>query len=221
MAATQRLFDQRPYDDKFTAVVTEIADDYIILDRTLFYPLSGNQEFDAGTLNGQTVTAVYVDESEDGRLALDAPIKHYVENPGAFNIGQPVEGIIDRERRLRTMRLHTASHLVEQFITALPGYLSTEGSFVNQEKDRTDYRMSANIDADGLAVLESQINDYIAAGHPVTFSVENGVRTWQCHGVEMPCCGTHVANISEIGRVQLSRKNKGKGVNRIETRLVD
>ncbi|MEG1212390.1 MAG: alanyl-tRNA editing protein [Leclercia sp.] len=218
MLTTKRLFDENPYEFQFDANVTFVGDDYIVLDQTLFYPFSGNQDYDTGTIEGQDVTAVYLDTSDQGKLDFSAPIKHLLITDD-FAVGQRISGSINRARRATTMRLHTASHLVEFFIKQNPDFLSVEGSLVNSAKDRTDYLLAKNIDPQGLAELELQINNFINQGHPIKFEYEDGLRIWCCNEIRMPCCGTHVLNTSEIGQIKLSRKNKGKGVNRIECHL--
>ncbi|MDC9596589.1 alanyl-tRNA editing protein [Xenorhabdus sp. XENO-2] len=222
MLQTKRLFDDAPYDCTFNANVIEVGEDYIVLDKTLFYPLSGNQNYDTGEINGVIVTAVSVEEkqNESNKLSFTSPIKHYVDT-SEFEVGQQVIASINEENRLRTMRLHSASHVVEYFIRHMSSFLSVEGSFVNMEKDRTDYKMSESVTAELLASLEEQVNNFISQENEITFTAEDGLRYWQCRNIKMLCCGTHVSNTKEIGKVKLSRKNKGKGINRIEITLVD
>ncbi|HDS5592980.1 TPA: hypothetical protein QHU17_004427 [Enterobacter hormaechei subsp. xiangfangensis] len=52
----------------------------------------------------------------------------------------------------------------------------------------------------------------------VKFKQVDNLRIWCCGDIEMPCCGTHVLNVSEVGEIKLIRKNKGKGLNRIDIR---
>ncbi|PHM65132.1 alanyl tRNA synthetase-related protein [Xenorhabdus stockiae] len=219
MLSTKRLFDEIPYEKHFEATVIYVGDDHIVLDQTLFYPLSGNQDFDIGSIGEYPVTAVHVDNTDEGKLDFSAPIRHYVTTDN-FSIGQKIEGQIDSTRRLNTMRLHTASHIVEFFMRKMPTFLSIEGSFVNNEKDRADYFLSQNIDPQSLSALEQEVNRFISQGHEIIFKYQDGIRLWCCNEIEMPCCGTHVSNTKEIGTVKLSRKNKGKGLNRIEIKLV-
>lgn len=219
MLTTKRLFDEKPYEHEFQATITFIGDEYIVLDQTLFYPLSGNQDHDIGFIEGLEVTAVHIDTTEEGRLDFNAPVKHYLKVDG-LAVGQVISGKIDRVRRLNTMRLHTASHLIEYFLSRSPDFQSVEGSFVNGLKDRTDYLLTKNLDPGSLSVLELEVNDFIRQEHPVKFEFQDNLRIWCCAGIRMACCGTHVSNTSEIGQVKLSRKNKGKGLNRIEAQLL-
>lgn len=218
MNLTTRLFDELPYERTFSAIVTLVGEDYIILDKTLFYPLSGNQDFDIGIINGKPVISVSLDCNGVKPFSLQGSIKHFMDTRN-FHVGQVVECEIDFDRRLRTMRLHTASHLVEYFMAQLDTFISVEGSFVSSEKDRTDYFLSKNLDSDTLIKLEGRVNDFIAVGHAVVFEFLNEKRFWICNGIKQPCCGTHVSNSLEVGIIKLSRKNKGKGLNRIEIHL--
>ncbi|AUH01416.1 alanyl-tRNA editing protein [Prodigiosinella confusarubida] len=221
MFTTIRLFDSSPYESNFTAKVLFVGEDHIILDRTLFYPLSGNQDFDSGIINNVDVTSTYVDVGEENlnKLDFNAPIKHYL-NTSSFTVGQNVEGSIDFEKRWQTMRLHSASHIVEYLLSQHPDFMSVEGSFVNHEKDRSDYKLSNNLTPDGLAVLEEKVNEFILSDQDISCTISGKLRFWQCANISMLCCGTHVKKTKEIGQVKLSRKNKGKNVNRIEIRLL-
>jgi alanyl-tRNA synthetase len=193
MYTTERLFYSQPYSDKFSAKITFVGDDYLILDQTLFYPLSGNQDYDLG----------------------------YIDNVDNFQVGQEIEGIINPERRLNIMKLHAASHIVEHFITQKSGFISVEGSFVSAEKGRTDYKFETSFTPEDVSNLEEKVNTFILSGKEISFEILDGMRYWQCDGISMLCCGTHVLNTNEIGAVKLSRKNKGKGINRIEIKLTN
>ncbi|AYN30382.1 alanyl-tRNA editing protein [Buttiauxella sp. 3AFRM03] len=219
MNTTIRLFDEHPYESMFTAKVSKIGDDYIILDQTLFYPTSGNQECDSGSINNKPVNDVAMDCDHESPFSLETLIKHFIDVEG-FQVGQQVECVVDFDRRLKTMRLHAASHLVEYFISQLNTFISVEGSFVSHEKDRTDYQLSEKLDQEALQELEKRVNDFVAEEHTITFGVSKGMRIWACKDITMFCCGTHVSNTREIGAIKLSRKNKGKGINRIEIHLL-
>lgn len=89
------------------------------------------------------------------------------------------------------------------------------------KKECTDYLMREDISSGSLRVLELQANNFIHQRIPISTQTEKGVRYWVCGTAKMKCCGTHVGNTAEIGTIKLSIKNKGKGINRIELRLLD
>ena len=110
--ATERLYYTDPYRRTFLAGVLAVvpapaARDSragIVLDRTAFYPTSGGQPHDTGTLGGIPV----VDVIDAGEHVI------HVLAPGsaAPGIGVEVEGAIDWSRRYDHMQQHTAQHLV-------------------------------------------------------------------------------------------------------------
>ncbi|WP_413740344.1 hypothetical protein ACL2XQ_09820 [Sodalis sp. RH14] len=221
MISTERLFDHAPYDSTFKAKVISIGPDYLVLDRTLFYPLSGNQVNDSGRINNIDVTNVLCKDNNVGDyISLESQIWHYMDI-SSFHINQEVDGIIDIQNRLLTMRLHSASHLVEHFISKLSGFVSVEGSFVNYEKDRTDYKFTTSLTIDDLNNVGEEVNNFIAKHIKIETKISNGIKQWICGDIKMLCCGTHVDNVSKIGKVKLKRKNKGKGIYRVETYLLE
>ncbi len=103
---TQRIYYTDPSCASFEAVVTRAftheGRPAVVLDRTAFYPTSGGQPFDTGTLGG--VRVVDVIDADDGSIAhvLDA----------ALNEGLPVRGEIDWTRRFDHMQQHTGQHVL-------------------------------------------------------------------------------------------------------------
>src|SRR5689334_12147369 len=77
----------------------------VVLDQTAFYPTSGGQPFDRGTLNG--VPMVNVVEREDGE------IMHVLSEPLADDALE-VQGEIDSARRIDHMQQHSGQHVLSQ-----------------------------------------------------------------------------------------------------------
>jgi alanyl-tRNA synthetase len=106
---TERLYYNDCYVREFRARVIDLSDGgkRVYLDRTAFYPTSGGQPFDLGTLNGLAVREV---SDEDDRIAhvLDAPL-------GATD----VDGSLDWERRYDHMQQHTGQHLLSAVLIEL------------------------------------------------------------------------------------------------------
>ena len=214
MAETKKLFNDDPYLTSFTAKVVKVDGDIVELDQTAFFPEGGGQVGDTGILGGMRV----VDTQKD-----DGVIRHILEAPPGFGVGDEVEGEIDWGRRYHIMKLHSAAHIMEHFLWQRIGTIDRVGSRVDEKKDRADYVYEGRLPAEGLIEAQGDTNAFLAEGHEITIrpDPENpDIRIWRCGPVEMPCGGTHVRNTSEIGAVKLKRKNPGKGVERVETSLV-
>ncbi|TBL72345.1 alanyl-tRNA editing protein [Obesumbacterium proteus] len=217
---TKRLFESYPYSDKFTAKIVYIGDDlgedYIILDKTLFYPNLGGQVSDSGSINNVIVNHVGLDDDNNSF----SDIRHYMD-VSYFQVGQSVLGCIDTTKRLSIMRLHSARHIVESILSQWKSYIFTGSSLVSDKKASTDYLMWEDISSESLRVIELQANNFIHQSIPISAQTEKSVRYWVCGTAKTKCCGTHVGNTAEISTIKLSIKNKGKGINRIEIRLLD
>ena len=71
-----------------------------------------------------------------------------------------------------------------------------------------------------LPEIQEKMNAFIEKGMEVkTYDGDSGKRWWECGEWKMPCGGTHVKDVKEIGKVNLKRVNIGKGKERIEVKL--
>ena len=115
------------YDTKFNAKVVSIDGNKVGLDRTLFYPIGGGQNWDTGRIissNGE----LQVSEVRGRNL-----IEHYVDNDHQLSIGDEVTGEIDWHRRYSHMRMHTAQHLMSGLAYELFDGVRTVGNQINIE----------------------------------------------------------------------------------------
>src|SRR5512142_1795825 len=110
---TERLYYTDSYLRRFDAKVVDRSDDgrRVYLDRSAFYPTSGGQPHDLGTLEGIAITDV-VDEDERVAHVLAAPLP----------AGDGVRGEIAWERRFDHMQQHTGQHLLSAVLADLFGY---------------------------------------------------------------------------------------------------
>jgi misacylated tRNA(Ala) deacylase len=208
----------------------------IVLDRTVFYATSGGQPGDTGTLTtagGVTVpiaTAVYTDAAKSEiahTLAQDVP----APNAPTLKVGDAVTVAVDWDKRYARMRMHTALHLLS---AALP-YAVTGGS-VGESESRLDFDIpEAGLDKDAIttqvnamiggnaAVSSRWISDAELEANPglvKTMSVKPPMGTGRVRLIEIagldlqPCGGTHVKNVSEIGKVQVTQIEKKGKLNR-------
>ena len=122
---TERLYYTEPYRRTFDATVVGVESvdgrSHVTLDQTAFYPTSGGQPFDTGTLGGAAVSDVI--DREDGTIA------HVVA--GSLKAGEVVAGEIDWARRFDHMQQHTGQHVLSAAFDRLFG-VRTESFHMGQ-----------------------------------------------------------------------------------------
>ena len=117
---TTRLYyhDSFLYDfDAEVRDVTATPRPAIILDRTAFYPTSGGQVFDTGTITAGSdeLKVTEVADTEDGKVL------HYVEAVKDLKPGIRVHGRIDSTRRRDHMQQHSGQHVLSSAFIRLFG----------------------------------------------------------------------------------------------------
>jgi alanyl-tRNA synthetase len=224
---TKKLFYDDFYLKEFEAKVIEIEDNKVVLDQTCFYPEGGGQAGDKGEINGVKVIdtvkeGTKIEDVGGKEIPIGGTIYHILESAPNFATGDTVKATIDWERRYRTMKLHSASHIMEHFLYQIFGEMNLVGTFVDDKKDRSTYESEERLNPEKLAQVEQLCNDFISRNQEIKTwpSEENeNIRVWQCSEIKMFCGGTHVRNTEEIGTVRLKRKNGGAGKEKIETHL--
>lgn len=232
-----------PDDDgatEFTATVTEATDEYIVLDRTYFYPEGGGQPPDHGTLSWDGGEADITDARKN-----HGDVRHYVESlRGELpDEGTPVEGAVDADRREQLRRMHTAQHVVSRVVLDEYG-ATTAGNQIHPDRSRIDFE-PVSFDDEDIERIQRLSNEAIDADYAVTKAnrpretveaeVDEGralldlipdfvdpLRVVEIEAFDMcPCGGTHVDSLAEIGSIDIiDRTSKGADVERIEFRLV-
>jgi alanyl-tRNA synthetase len=203
------------------------------LEESPFYAEGGGQVADTGILETPSWRARVVDVyrlGDDQALALE-PLA------GDVGIG-PVTATVDRERRLATMRNHTATHLLHAALRARLGtHVRQAGSYVGPDKLRFDFTHGQRLSDDELADVERAVGQWIAGGQRVhalettrqeaealgamaLFGEKYGdwVRMVEVEGVSRELCGgTHVASTGEIGLFHvLAETSSASNVRRME-----
>ena len=146
---------------------------------------------------------------------------------------------LDWERRYRLMRMHTGLHVMASLVPVM-----VTGGSVGAEKSRLDFDLrDYQIDKEDL---NQRLTELISSAKPVriesileedldknpqlvrTMSVQppRGTGTIRMIRIEnidyQPCGGTHLKNISEIGKARISKlENKGKRNRRVHLVLDD
>lgn len=210
---TKRLYYEDPYMRQFRAKVVAASGNEVTLDATAFYPSGGGQVCDTGELEGVRVASA---------RKVDDGIVHELERELPLVVGQEVQCSLDWDKRYRTMRLHSAAHIVFYVMQEVFGAHPASSGLVDHEKDRNDYLFESRIDREKLKAVSENVNEVIARGYPVRVWQEGETRYWKIEPYPvMKCAGTHVHNTSEIGPVEVTRgKKPGRGRERIETILL-
>ncbi len=210
---TRKLYWEDAYAKEFSATVTEVGDGFVVLNQTLFFAEGGGQPGDTGSLNSVRVANTKYADAEGKKIA------HFVE--GGLEKGDAVHGVIDWERRYELMRLHSALHVVHFVFKEWDPKAKCTSGRIKPGKADNDYLFSEPITPEKIAETREKANRIIAKGGKVrVWTDEEGRRKWRFKEWEMDCGGTHVADLKEIGRIQLRKgKNAGKGWRRIEVYL--
>jgi len=210
----KKIFWDNPYQHELTTTVASVNGNEILFDETIIFSFCGGQESDKATVNDIPVISSRMDGNR---------IYYTVADGHGFNLGDRIVQRIDWLRRNRLMRLHFAAELILELVTQKYG-LEKVGAHISETKSRIDFASDTNISGHLPEILTSY-NEIIAANLPIykDFSdVETQRRFWKIDGfAQVPCGGTHVKSTGEVGYVTLKRDRPGKGVERIEIRLVD
>jgi misacylated tRNA(Ala) deacylase len=232
---TDLLYLRDAYATRFTAAVTDVRDDAIALDATLFYPTGGGQPHDTGMLAGLQVVEV---RKEGG------DVWHRVEGGPLPSVGAQVNGEIDWERRHRLMRTHTALHVLcgviwnEWRVPVTGGNMEPLSARMDFEFDPVPEGFAARI--------EELVNAELAADRPITVGflprdtavqdedlirtkvslipeAVTEIRVVDIVGLDKQADGgTHVRSTAEVGRFTvLKLENKGKGNKRVRVEIED
>jgi alanyl-tRNA synthetase len=220
--STQRLYYTDSYLTEFEARVVEVADGgrRVYLDQTAFYPTSGGQPHDLGSLAGARITDV-IDEGE--RIA------HLVERPLMGDAGA-VHGAVDWERRIDHMQQHTGQHLLSAVLEELYGFHTVSVHF-GRDYSSLDLDVES-VSAERIVEAEARANAIVAENRPVTTSFEDAsqatglrketgrtgtLRIVSIAGLDRSACGgTHVRATGEIGAVLVRKVERVRKSARLE-----
>jgi alanyl-tRNA synthetase len=215
---TERLYYTDPYLRRFEAQVEGSAANRVYLDRTAFYPSSGGQPNDLGTIGGLAVTDVI---DEEDRIA------HIVA--GDLPSGR-VECEIDWPRRLDHMQQHSGQHLLSAVLVELYG-IGTVSFHLGSDASTIDVE-APSLDAEQLSRAVERANAIVFENRPVSVSFasnsddlglrkaserEGELRIVSIENCDRSACGgTHVRSTAEIGPVAVRGLDKIRGNVRIE-----
>jgi len=219
---TEQLYYRDQYMKEFEAKVVKVIDnEYVVLDRTCFYPEGGGQPADNGRLIFDGKEAEVVDAQKVGRV-----IVHKTKDKAVPKEGTVVKGTIDWEKRYSLMKSHTATHLINGAAKRVLGqHVWQFGTQKGIESSRLDVSHYRRLSPEEIHKIETLANQAILQNLPVETvwmlrseaESRYGFRLYQ--GGAVPgkeirvvktgdwdveaCGGTHLKSTDEIGFIKI------------------
>lgn len=175
------------------------------LAQTWFHPQGGGQKADTGRIGDAEVVHVTHNEGE---------IDHHLAGPADLEAGKSYPFSIDAERRRLHAAYHSAGHLIGSLVEAQGGLTAVAG-----HQWPSEARVEFEGDSPDLDALKARLEQDLAAALAGDLPVTALELAGQPRAIRMgehapiPCGGTHVDRLGEIGRVLVaSVKRKGDRV---------
>jgi len=217
---TEQLYFDDPFTLEFEAEVIESRSLDggrlgVVLPRTYFYPTSGGQEHDTGSIGDAQILDVYKDGDTIVHI-LDRELA-----PGTY----PAH--IDKDRRFRHMQHHTAQHILSASFLEVADIDSLSANINGDTPSTIDLEVGA-VDAETLRRAEEFANGIFFENLPVkTYYVTDAdvpnlpfrkppkvsgrIRVVEVGGFDLtPCGGTHVTQTGMIGMLKIVRTERVK-----------
>ncbi|RZL03330.1 MAG: alanine--tRNA ligase, partial [Rubrivivax sp.] len=223
------------YVDGTPALSARAGDDaVIVLDDTPFYAESGGQAGDSGDLRNGTSRFVVEDTQ---KIQADVFGHHGRVVEGEIKVGDTLNARVDADIRARTIRNHSATHLMHLALrTVLGGHVQQKGSQVTADRTRFDFAHNAPMTADEIRQVEELVNAEILANEATDAKVMNlddaqksgammlfgekygdEVRVLSIGSSKELCGGTHVKRTGDIGVFKIvAESGVAAGVRRVE-----
>ncbi len=159
LPATEILYYNDYKLTEFDGKVVSVQGRMVALDRTAFYPTSGGQIHDIGTLWDVKVVDV---------VKQDGIVIHVLETEPVFKTEETVHGSIARDRRIQVAQHHTGAHILNAAARKVLGHhVFQAGAAKTPEKARLDITHYDLLGKEELDKIEAAANDIIKADLPV------------------------------------------------------
>ena len=212
------------------------AEAEIVLDQTPFYAEGGGQVGDQGVLKSESGEVIFT--VTDTQRPVAGLIVHRGMLHGRVAVGETLTAVVDGARRARTMRNHTATHLLHRALRNTVGDRARQaGSLVTPDYLRFDFPLDRPLTDDERRAIETEVRGVVrdnrsatakymtmaeaqAAGADAFFDEKYGeqVRVMFVDGYSRELCGgTHCSATGQIGSFVITGdKSIGSGMRRIE-----
>ena len=231
------LCHQDSYLKEFDAIIIDVLEMGVVLDRTGFYPGGGGQPSDSGVLILGDVKCMV-----KRLLRNDSKLVHEIEGGCGLAVGEKIHGVIDWDRRYLLMKTHTALHMMGGIVWRDYGAQIT-GSDMKPGFGRLDFELD-HMSSDFAGEVQNKINEEVNIGREIVvrilpreeaFQIPDLIRTKinllptgikevrivDIKGLDLQADGgTHVANTSEVGTVLVvGHESKGRVNKRLRIRV--
>lgn len=229
---TKLIYYENPLQFVFSAKVVKVFEgNFVILDKTSFYPRGGGQEPDHGYIGSHKV---------DNVIKFRDIVIHHVEGNFDAKEGETLSCVVDRERRYAITRNHTSTHIVNHASKSVLGsWVWQNSAFKEEQYARLDITHHSSLSRQEMQQIEKRANEVVRQNLPVSidfyergiaeqnygFSIyqggvvpSNDVRIVKVGALDIEACGgTHVFYTGEIGLIKILKTERIQdGVVRIE-----
>lgn len=209
----------------------------VVLDQTPFYAESGGQVGDQGEISSGAACLNLFRVADTQKIQANVFGHHGELVTGELKVGDLVGAQVDQYHRNRTIRNHSATHLMHKALREVLGdHVSQKGSLVDAEKTRFDFAHHSAMTPEQIAQVERIVNEEIlanaetqarimdiesakSAGAMMLFGEKYGdtVRVLDIGSSRELCGGTHVQRTGDIGLFKItSESGVAAGIRRVE-----
>lgn len=225
---SKRLYYQNAYTTRFQANIVERVRDEgqtaVILDQTFFYPTSGGQPFDSGTINNIPVHNVTIREKDEAIL-------HWLETEKLWQ--DEIAGQINWVRRFDHMQQHTGQHILSQAFIQI-AQAETVGFHLSDNTLTIDLH-TTKISPTQVEETEFLANQIIWQNRPIHIRFvtleqaqklalrklppvrQDKLRLIEIDNFDLTACGgTHVSHTGEVGLIKIVKLERQNNQLRVE-----
>jgi alanyl-tRNA synthetase len=229
---TKLLYYDDPINFSFDGKILRIINkNWVVLDKTCFYPRGGGQEPDFGYIGAHKV---------DNVIKIKDKVLHHMIGTFDQNEGDIINCVVEKDRRLSITKNHTATHIINHASKSVLGsWVWQNSAYKDESYARLDITHHSALSRQEMQEIERKANEIIRRNLPVKINFytrgvaeqnysfriyqggvvpSNDVRIVNIGGLDIEACGgTHVFNTGELGLIKILKTERIQdGVVRIE-----
>jgi Ser-tRNA(Ala) deacylase AlaX len=208
---------------------TEDGRDDVVLDQTCFYPRGGGQDWDEGVIQGPNGKLLV----REVRLDEEGTVHHIGTIEGKIDENEAITCQVDKQRRNVNTRLHSAGHVIDMAVNSLgldwvpgKGAHYPHMSFVEYDAMNEDEAVTEKIQQKVNETLQENIVNTLRyvdkeelaklCRHvPTNIPSNKPTRVVLYGDFGVPCGGTHVKQLKDIGTIEVTKVKSKKGITKV------